>query len=130
MRAEGLVSVDVVAGDGTKVKASASMAANRTAAELDAEIAALEEVIAAEVALWVEQHLAADAADAAAGSAGPQQAGAGQGGLGGAGRKRTADTLARRRAAKERLDADAAIRTEQAGQAAGQGRSPGRTGRG
>ena len=66
---EGLVSVDVVAGDGTKVKASASMAANRTAAELDAEIAALEEVIAAEVALWVEQHLAADAADAAAGGA-------------------------------------------------------------
>ena len=53
---EGLVSVDVVAGDGTKVKASASMAANKTGAELDAGIAALEEVIAAEVALWVEQH--------------------------------------------------------------------------
>jgi len=112
---EGLVSVDVVAGDGTKVKASASMAANRTGTELDAEIAALEAVIAAEVALWVEQHLAADAADAAAGGAGPQEAGAGRGGPGGAGRKRTADTLARRRAAKERLDADAAIRTEQAG---------------
>ena len=32
---EGLVTVDVVAGDGTKVKASASMAANVTAEQLD-----------------------------------------------------------------------------------------------
>jgi transposase len=108
---EGLVSVDVVAGDGTKVKASASMAANRTGTELDAEIAALEEVIAAEVALWVEQHLAADAADAAADSAGPQDAGPGAG----PGRKRTAQTLARRRQAKERLEAGTAARAEQAG---------------
>ena len=113
---EGLVSVDVVAGDGTKVKASASMAANATAAELDAEIAALEEVIAAEVALWVEQHLAADAADGAADAAGAgprPDAGpdAGPGGpAGGAGRKRTAQTLARRRAAQQRLEADAADR--------------------
>src|ERR1035437_1663737 len=52
---EGLVSVDVVAGDGTNVKASASMAANVTAAGLDAGIAALEEVIAAEGALWGER---------------------------------------------------------------------------
>ena len=114
---EGLVSVDVVAGDGTKVKASASMAANRTGTELDAEIAALEEVIAAEVALWVEQHLAADAADAA-GSTGPQDAGPGTGPGGpgaGTGRKRTAQTLARRRQAKERLDDDSAARAEQAG---------------
>ena len=107
---EGLVSVDVVAGDGTKVKASASMAANRTGTELDAGIAALEEVIAAEVALWVEQHLAADAADAAADSAGPRDAG-----TGGTGRKRTAQTLARRRQAKDRLDAGSAARAEQAG---------------
>ena len=111
---EGLVSVDVVAGDGTKVKASASMAANRTGTELDAEIAALEEVIAAEVALWVEQHLAADAADAAADSAGPQDAGTGGPGAG-TGRKRTAQTLARRRQAKDRLDAGSAARAEQAG---------------
>jgi transposase len=113
---EGLVSVDVVAGDGTKVKASASMAANRAAAELEAEIAALEEVIAAETALWVQQHLAADAADAAAGGgqlpgAGPADAGRGAG----TGRKRTAHTLARRRAAKGRLEGDAAVRAEQAG---------------
>jgi len=108
---EGLVSVDVVAGDGTKVKASASMAANVTAAGLEAGIAALEEVIAAEVALWVEQHLAADAADDAAGSARPQDTGPGAG----PGRKRTAQTLARRRQAKERLDAGTAARAEQAG---------------
>ncbi len=105
---EGLVSVDVVAGDGTKVKASASMAANADRAGLDAGIAALEEVIAAEVALWVEQHLAADAA---AGSAGPQDTGPGAG----AGTRRTAQTLARRRQAKERLDAGTAARAEQAG---------------
>jgi transposase len=111
---EGLVSVDVVAGDGTKVKASASMAANVTAAGLEAGIAALEEVIAAEVALWVEQHLAADAADAAADSAGPRDAGPGGPGAG-TGRKRTAQTLARRRQAKERLDAGSAARAEQAG---------------
>ena len=108
---EGLVSVDVVAGDGTKVKASASMAANRTGAELDAGIAALEEVIAAEVALWVEQHLAADAA---VDSAGTQDTGTGGPGAG-TGRKRTAQTLARRRQAKERLDAGTAARAEQAG---------------
>src|SRR5215471_11646125 len=40
--AQGLVSVDVVAGDGTKVKASASMAANATAAQLEVEIGELE----------------------------------------------------------------------------------------
>ena len=107
---EGLVSVDVVAGDGTKVKASASMAANVTADGLDTRIAALEEVIAAEVALWVEQHLAADAA----GSAGPRDAGPGSPGTG-TGRKRTAQTLARRRQAKDRLDADTAARAEQTG---------------
>jgi transposase len=111
---EGLVSVDVVAGDGTTVKAPASMAADVTAAGLEAGIAASEEVIAAEAALWVEQHLAADAADAAAGSAGSREAGLGGPGAG-TGRKRTAQTLARRRQAKERLDAGSAARAEQAG---------------
>jgi len=97
---EGLVSVDVVAGDGTKVKASASMAANVTGGELDARIAALEELIAAEVAAWVEQHLAADAADGAA----PAGAGSGRprGGRG-TGRKRTAQTLARLTSARVAL---------------------------
>jgi Transposase DDE domain len=102
------------------VKASASMAANATAAELDQQIAALEEVIAAETALWVEQHLAAGAAGAAAGS-GTQRhddepGDAGPGGPGaGTGRQQTARTLARRRAAKQRLEAGAAVRTGRAG---------------
>src|SRR5258708_32903231 len=39
---EGLVSVDLVAGDGTKLKANASMAANGTAAQLAAQIAELQ----------------------------------------------------------------------------------------
>src|SRR5215469_4856336 len=37
--AQGLVSVDVVAGDGTKIKANASMAANATVEQLEIEIA-------------------------------------------------------------------------------------------
>jgi transposase len=39
---EGLVRVEVVAGDGTKVKANASMAANVTAEQLEMGIAELE----------------------------------------------------------------------------------------
>src|SRR6516225_1149245 len=50
--AQGLVSVDVVAGDGTKVKANASMAANATAEQLDLDIAALENLVDAEVTAW------------------------------------------------------------------------------
>src|SRR6266702_8650345 len=60
---QGLVSVDVVAGDGTKLKANASMAANATAEQLEIEIAGLEELIAAEVETWVAQARAADAAE-------------------------------------------------------------------
>ena len=41
---EGLVRVDVTAGDGTKVKANASMAANATAEQLGLDIAELEEL--------------------------------------------------------------------------------------
>src|SRR5215831_14941221 len=59
---EGLVSVDVVAGDGTKVKASASMAANATLADLDIEIADLEALVAAEVDAWIAQARAEDIA--------------------------------------------------------------------
>src|SRR5229473_1933268 len=36
--AEGLVSLEVVAGDGTKLKANASMAANLTREQLDAQV--------------------------------------------------------------------------------------------
>ena len=60
---EGLVRVDVMAGDGTKVKANASMAANATAEQLGLGIAELEELLQAEVAAWIEQARAADAAE-------------------------------------------------------------------
>src|SRR6202451_2697288 len=62
---EGLVSVDVVAGDGTKVKASASMAANVTAEQLDLDIAGVEALLAAEVSTWRAQARAADEAEGA-----------------------------------------------------------------
>src|SRR4029453_7679949 len=52
---EGLVRVDVMAGDGTKVKANASMAANATAEQLGLGIAELEELLQAEVAAWIEE---------------------------------------------------------------------------
>ena len=61
--AQGLVSVDVVAGDGTKVKANASMAANATAEQLEIEISELEALLAAEVDAWLAAARAADAAE-------------------------------------------------------------------
>ena len=54
---EGLVSLELVAGDGTKLKASASMAANVTAARLDAQITELEALIDAEFRGWVQDML-------------------------------------------------------------------------
>ena len=60
---EGLVRVDVTAGDGTKVKANASMAANATAEQLGLDIAELEKLLEAEVQAWIEQARAADAAE-------------------------------------------------------------------
>src|SRR5215469_10309735 len=109
---EGLVSVDVVAGDGTKIKANASMAASVTAAGLDEQIAGLEELVAAEVDAWVAQARAEDAAQDrlfgdGGGDGGPR-------GGGGSGRKRTAATLAARRQARERLAAQEQARREQA----------------
>jgi transposase len=50
---EGLVSLDVVAGDGTKLKANAAMAANLTREQLDAQISELEAWIDAEFRQWV-----------------------------------------------------------------------------
>jgi transposase len=58
---EGLVSLDLVAGDGTKLKANASMASNVTAAQLDAQIAELEDLIAAEFRQWARDMLDEDA---------------------------------------------------------------------
>jgi transposase len=51
---EGLVSLELVAGDGTKLKANAAMSANLTAAQLDAQISELEAVIDAEFRGWVQ----------------------------------------------------------------------------
>jgi hypothetical protein len=93
---EGLVRVEVTAGDGTKIKANASMAANATAEQLGLDIAKLLEAEA-----WIEQARAADAAEDALfggddrpptgppagpggeadnGQAGPPQGGAGEAG--------------------------------------------------
>jgi transposase len=63
---QGLVKVDVVAGDGTMVKANASAASNATAGELDEQVTALEALLDAEVAGWLAQARAADEADDAA----------------------------------------------------------------
>ena len=51
VRAGGPGQLEVVAGDGTKLKAAPSMAANLTREQLDAQVAELEEIIAAEFAL-------------------------------------------------------------------------------
>jgi transposase len=109
---EGLVAVDVVAGDGTKVKANASMAANASAEQLEAEIGELEALLAAEVDTWLEQARAEDAAgDARCGDEGDSgQAGGGPGTL-----ARTAARLIRRQQAKARLEAGKTARQQQGG---------------
>jgi transposase len=108
---QGLVSVDVVAGDGTKVKASASMAANAAAEQLEIEIGELEALFAAEVAAWFAQAQAADAAEDALFGDGDDGPGAG----GGPGTlARLADKIARRQKAKARLDAEEQARQAQA----------------
>jgi transposase len=106
---EGLVRVDITAGDGTKVKANASMAANATAEQLGLDITALEELLQAEVAAWIEQAAAADAAEDAL-------FGGGDDGVppAGAAGKRTAGKLARRKAAQAKLEAGEQARRQQA----------------
>jgi transposase len=108
---EGLVRVDVMAGDGTKVKANASMAANATAEQLGLDIAELERLLEAEVAAWIEQAVTADAAEDAlfSGDGGP-----GGPPAGGRGRKRTAGRLARSKAAAAKLEQAQQARQQQA----------------
>jgi transposase len=108
---EGLVRVDVVAGDGTKVRANASMAANVTAEQLGLEIAELEKLLAGEVEAWIADARAADAAEDSADDGGAPA------GTGGRGRKRTAGTLARRKAAQAQLRAEEQARLDQGGAA-------------
>jgi transposase len=108
---QGLVCVDVVAGDGTKVKANASMAANATAEQLEADIGELEKLLAAEVDGWLAQARAEDAAEEALfgdddGDDGP---GGGPGTL-----ARTAGKLIRRQQARARLAAEEAARQHEA----------------
>jgi hypothetical protein len=107
---QGLVSVDVVAGDGTKVKASASVAAGATAEQLEIEIAELEALLAAEVETWFAQAQAADACEDALSGEGEQDGGgAGPGaGDGTMTLARLTDKIVRRQKAKARLDAEAA----------------------
>jgi transposase len=112
---QGLVSVDVVAGDGTKVKANASMAANATAEQLEIEISELEALLAAEVDAWLVAARAADAAEDALfgdddGAGDGPPAGGGPGTL-----ARLTGKIVRRRKAKARLDADQQARQVQAG---------------
>ena len=111
--AQGLVSVDVVAGDGTKVKANASMAANATAGQLEIETGELEALLAAEVQAWFAQAQAADAAEDALFGEGDKDGGPGAGG--GAGTlARLADKIVRRQKARARLEAEEQARQQQA----------------
>jgi transposase len=99
---DGLVQVDLVAGDGTKVKANASKATSMTVEQLDIKIEELEAALAAEVQAWLEQAAAEDAEQdalfthdcdgARTPSAGSRLV-----------RKRTAEKLARGKAAKRIL---------------------------
>jgi transposase len=99
---EGLVSLELVAGDGTKLKASAAMAANVTAAQLDAQITELEALIDAEFRGWVQDMLDGEstAPAPAAGGDGP-----GDGGTKGKKPKRPELVLGRRKAARAQLAA-------------------------
>jgi transposase len=110
---QGLVSVDVVAGDGTKVKANASMAANATAEQLETGIAELERLLSAEVDAWFAQAQAADAAeDALLGDGDGEDRpgpGSGPGTL-----TRLTGKIVRRQQAKAKLDAEQAARQRQA----------------
>jgi transposase len=105
---QGLVSVDVVAGDGTKVKASASMAANATAEQLEIQIGELEALLAAEVDAWFAQAEAEDALSGVDDGEGPAAGG------GPATLARLADKIVRRRKAKARLDEQDKVRHEEA----------------
>jgi transposase len=131
---DGLVTVDLVAGDGTKVKANASMAANVTGEQLEIAIGELEALLAAEVDEWFAQAEAADAAEDALFGHGDDAhgddahgddahgGGADDGGADDGGGpvatpsplRRVADTLVRRRAARKRLAEEDAARRQAA----------------
>src|SRR5215469_1266658 len=103
--AGGLVDLSVVAGDGTKLKANAAMAASLTREQLEAQIGELEAWIDAEFRQWAQAIL-----DDGGGAA-PADPGAPGGGPGGGTGKwkgkppRAGQMLQSRLAARARLDA-------------------------
>lgn len=107
---EGLVSLEVVAGDGTKLKANAAMAANLTREQLDAQIAELEAWIDAGFRQWAQGILGAGGSTAPAGAGAASRGGGPGDGSDGGTRKwkkkpgRAAQMLERRLAARARLD--------------------------
>ena len=106
---EGLVPLEVVAGDGTKLKANAAMAANLTREQLDARISELEAWIDAEFGRWAADFPDAGEDDAVICPGGP---GGGDGPGGGKGKwkkkpARAGQMLQARLAARARLDAAA-----------------------
>jgi transposase len=104
---EGLVSLELVAGDGTKLKANAAMSSNATAAQLEAQIAELEDLIAAEVWQWAQDML--DGEDPPPGGGPGHRSDGGASGAKGKKPKKTPkraqQTLARRKAARAQLAA-------------------------
>jgi transposase len=95
----GLLRVDVVAGDGTVVKANAASGANRSGEQLEDEIVGLTERVEAEVASWFAQAAAEDALFSDEPDDDGDRSPRGPGTL-----AHTVDKLLRRRAAKARLD--------------------------
>lgn len=105
--AEGLVDLSLVAGDGTKLKANAAMAANLTREQLDAQIAELEALIGTEFRGWVQDMPDGEGtAPAGPGAASGDGGGPGDGGTGHWKKKprRAAQMLESRLAARGRLD--------------------------
>lgn len=113
---EGLVDLEVVAGDSTKLKASAAMAGNLTREQLDAQIAELQALIDGDLRAWIQDLLDAGGIAPPPGGSDGDCPGGGPGDGGGDGRgdgKRTwkekparaAQVLERRLAARARLDA-------------------------
>jgi transposase len=101
---EGLVPLEVVAGDGTKLKANAAMAANLTRGQLDAQISELEAWIDAEFRQWALDFPGDGGSTAAADGGGGGGSGGGENGKWKKKPPRAAQMLERRLAARARLD--------------------------
>jgi hypothetical protein len=107
------VSLEVVAGDGTKLKANAAMAGNLTREQLEAQISELEAWIGAGLRQWARDMLDGEGTPARDGAGAPSRDGDGDGPGDGSGSgtgkwrqkpARAAQMLERRLAARARLD--------------------------